>query len=77
MLESPHVGFAHLSYIDFLPPLRVPLEALPIRRAYSSDFLERLTPQRQQALIAARSPPGKKNWPRSLHRGRTYDADVY
>ena len=56
--ESPQGGFGHLDYLAYLFALRVPSEALPLRRAYSDDALEGFHLQKGKALIGVRGPPG-------------------
>ena len=53
--------FTHLAYISFLFALRVPSEALPIRRAHKRDEVTLFTPQKEKALIALRSINGIPN----------------
>ena len=55
--ESHRGEFGHLAYLDYLFALRIPSEALPLRRAFSDDKLEGFHPQKEQALIGARAAP--------------------
>ena len=56
--ETRDGPFAQLSFISFLYALRVPSEALILRRAYLSDDLTGFEPMRDTALIGLRGPPG-------------------
>ena len=52
--ETPSGEFGQLAFIAFLFALRVPSEALPLRRAFAYDDLEGFRPMRDPALISLR-----------------------
>ena len=55
--DSRGTILAQICYISFLFALRVPSEALQIRRAYMDDDLTSFDPVKDRALIALRGPP--------------------
>ena len=58
MHREKHSGeFGQLAFIAFLCALRVPSEAWPLRRAYTSDNLDGFAPLDGQAIIGLRGPP--------------------
>ena len=56
--ETRDGPFAQLSFIAFLYALRVPSEALILRRAFLDDDLTGYAPMRTEALIGLRGPQG-------------------
>ena len=61
--------FAQLAFCAHLFALRVPSEALHLRRASSSDSMDMLSPAQDEALIAVRQgPQGPKLIPRLAYR---------
>ena len=52
--EGPDGEFGLLAYLSYLCALRVPSEALPLRRAYANDALGVFSPQEEKALIGLR-----------------------
>ena len=76
-LESAQCEFAKLAYIAYRFAIRIPSEALPLRRAYCADSLGRFTPQKEKALIAVRDPPGEEKLISKLPPGRTYKVGAF
>ena len=56
--ESRDGSFAQLAYISFLYALRVPSEALVLRRSFLDDDLTGFAPIQYKALIGIRGPAG-------------------
>ena len=54
--ETPSGEFGQLAFIAFLFALRVPSEALILRRAFANDELEGFRPMKDSALIGLRGP---------------------
>ena len=58
--ETRDGPFAQLSFISFLYALRVPSEALVLRRSFWDDDLTGFAPIRDRALIGVRGSPGQE-----------------
>ena len=64
--------FAQLSFISFLFPLRIPSEALFLRRAFSGDRINEFSPQNDKVLVGVREFKGcgcliiKMTWRKNL-----------
>ena len=56
--DSRESSFVQLCYISFLFALRVPSEALQLRRAFKHDDLSMFAPPKDRDLIALQGPPG-------------------
>ena len=54
--DSRDIPFARLAYLSFLYSLRVPSEAIPLRRAFRHDDLTGFSPMKEKALIGLRGP---------------------
>ena len=56
--DSLDSSFAQLCYISFLLALRVPSEALKLRRCFKHDDLTHFSPMKEEPLIGLRWPTG-------------------